>query len=145
MKGTAMRRVVMATIAAALLALPMAGQASATHDHDKRVRGPHCGSKFSNADQCSFRYQGGQLYLSGSVRGMGLPSGVASIRLETVSRVTGQRSVLLSCTTPASGGCSAGGSYETVEHIRKGQRLFCIVEGVGRGDYECGTIVKKRA
>lgn len=139
-----MRGAITATILAGLLALPMAGPAAADHDHDKRVQGPHCGGNFSTADRCSFRYKGGQLYLGGSVSGMGLPTGIASIRLEAVSRVTGQRHVLLSCTTPASGGCSAGGNYETVE-LRKGQSLFCIVEGVGRGDYECGTIIKRRA
>lgn len=138
-----MRRLLTTMILTSLLALPMAGPALATHSHAKRVQGPACGGRFVNDDRCSFRYRGGQLYLAGSVSGSGLPTGLATIRLEAKSRVTGERRVLLSCTTPASGGCAAAGSYDAIEHVRKGQRLFCFVEGAGRGDYECGTVIKK--
>jgi len=139
-----MKKLLTAAILASLLALPLAPQASANHPHRKPVKGPHCGGRFTDSEDCSFRFKGGQLYVGGSVRGFGLPTGAATIRLEAVSRITGRRRVLLSCTTPASGGCAAGGSYETLEHIRRGQKLFCTVEGVGRGDYECGTLIKKR-
>jgi hypothetical protein len=139
-----MKKVLTAAIlATSLLALPLGGQANANHPHKKTVKGPHCGGRFSDSDKCSFRYQGGQLYVSGSVRGFGLPTGAATIRLEAVSRITGTRRVLLSCTTPASGGCAAGGSYDALDHVRKGQKLFCIVEGLGRGDYECGTLLRR--
>ncbi len=105
-----------------------------------RAERPRCGGEFRDAARCSFRYRGGQLYLGGNVRGDGSPEGAAVIRLEARSHVTGKRHVLLSCATPGSGACGAGGSYETVEHLRKGQRLFCIVEGHGRGAYECGSV-----
>ena len=138
-----MRRLLTATVLAGLLALPFTGAAVAGHGHNKRVQGPACGGRFVNAERCSFPYKGGQLYLDGSVRGSGLPSGAATIRLEVKSRLTGERRVLLSCTTPASGGCAAAGSYDTIERVRKGQKLYCLVEGAGRGNYECGTLIKK--
>jgi|GEM_PF-5963147 hypothetical protein len=139
-----MKKLLTAAILASMLALPLGTPARANHPHQKFVKGPHCGGRFTDSDDCSFRFKGGQLYVGGSVRGFGLPSGAATIRLEAVSRITGKRRVLLSCTTPASGGCAAGGSYETLEHVRKGQKLFCIVDGLGRGEYECGTMIKKR-
>lgn len=58
----------------------------------------------------------------GSIRGPVPSSSTATIRLEARSRTTGARYLLLSCTY-AGGGCSAGGSYETLEHVEKGQRL----------------------
>ena len=126
-----------------VMSLTLAGQASAHHGQ-KWVQGPNCGGKFVNQSDCSFRFQGGQLYVGGSVRGaVDQPEGGATIRLEAVSPTTGQRKVLLSCVTPGAGGCAAGGSYDIAEKLRKGQRLFCIVEGVGRGRYECGTMVKQ--
>lgn len=131
-----------AAVVVGLIVLPNI-HASAEHGHRKPVQGPHCGEKFRDSADCSFRYEGGQLYLGGSVRGSGASAGAATIRLEARSRLTGHRNVLLSCTTPASGGCSAGGSYETIEHLRRGQKLFCIVEGHGRGDYECGTLRRR--
>ncbi len=132
-----------ATLLTAVMSVMLAGQAAAHHG-PKLVQGPSCGDKFVNQDDCSFRFQGGQLYLGGSVRGaVDQPEGGATIRLEAVSRITGERRVLLSCVTPGSGACAAGGSYDSIEKPRKGQRLFCIVEGVGRGRYECGTMVKK--
>lgn len=138
-----MRRLLTATVLASLLALPLGGQAIANHPHDKPVQGPNCGGKFTNADECSFRYKGGQLYLGGSIRGRAPHASTATIRLEARSRITGARYLLLSCTY-AGGGCAAGGSYETLEHVEKGQKLFCTVEGIGRGIYECGTLIKKR-
>jgi len=138
-----MKRVV-AGAALAVALLPGAGSASAQDMGTREVQGPHCGGRFVNSDNCSFRYEGGQLYLGGNVRGAGAPEGGAAIRLEARSHITGERYVLLSCVTPASGGCSAGGSYEAIEHLERGQRLFCIVEGAGRGRYECGTIKRSR-
>lgn len=137
-----MRRTFMLTMMAVLLALPMAGQAAAGHPHDKRVKGPNCGDKFINADECSFRYEGGQLYLGGSIRGPVPSSSTATIRLEARSRITGTRYLLLSCTY-VGGGCSAGGSYGTFEDLKRGQRLYCTAEGAGRGIYDCGTLIKK--
>jgi hypothetical protein len=138
-----MKKIVISAMLLLTLLAGTAGQALANHDHPRIVKGANCGGQFKNADACSFRYQGGQLYLGGSVRGSGLPAGFATIRLEANSHVTGERRILLSCTT-ASGGCAAGGSYDSIEHIRKGQKIFCIVEGVGRGNYECGTLLRKR-
>lgn len=134
----------MAVILASLLAIPLGGSAIANHPHDKRVQGPNCGGKFVNADECSFRYKGGQLYLGGSIRGQVPSSSTATIRLEARSRTTGARYLLLSCTY-AGGGCGAGGSFQTIERPKKGQQLYCTVEGIGRGIYECGTLIKKRA
>lgn len=122
-----------------LLLAPVAIPAALAEDGPRRVRGPRCGGTFRDSDACSFRYRGGQLYLGGSVRGAGAPEAATTIRLEARSHVTGKRYVLLSCVTPGAGACAAGGSYETVEHVRKGQRLFCIVEGHGKGEYGCGT------
>ena len=139
-----MRRVIISLIAAASLVAVGLNPAVAEGEERRRVRGRHCGDNFRNRDNCSFRYKGGLLYVGGSVRGSGTPSGVATIRLEANSRRTGQRRVLLSCTTPASGSCTAAGTYETSERLRDGQRLFCIVDGSGRGEYECGTMVKHR-
>lgn len=138
-----MRRILTTVMLASLLGLPRAN-ASANHSHPRSEQGPRCGGKYVNDEGCSFRFKGGQLYVSASARGMGLPTGMATIRLEAVSQITGQRRVLLTCTTTASGACSAGGSFDTFERPRKGQRLFCRVEGVGRGLYECGSIVKKQ-
>lgn len=135
------------TTTTALLVLLIVGSAAVPNAaaHESRyVQGPHCGGDYRDSASCSFRYGGGQLYLGGSVRGTGAPEGAVMIRLEARSRVTGRRYVVLSCATPASGGCSAGGSYETVEHVRRGQRLFCIVVGHGRGEYECGTLERRR-
>lgn len=136
-----MRRLV---IGLTLGLLVVATVPAALAEQQGKRQGPHCGSRFKDTESCSFRYRGGQLYLGGSVHGAGAPTGAAAIRLEARSHVTGERNVLLSCVTPASGGCAAGGSYETVEHLQKGQRLFCIVEGHGRGDYECGTLIHRR-
>ncbi|MGH2735255.1 MAG: hypothetical protein ACRDKZ_06735 [Actinomycetota bacterium] len=137
-----MKRIIISTLVAALLGLVVM-PAAANHSHKKTQQGPRCGTKFIHADECSFRYEGGQLYLSGTIRGRpNAPSG-ATVRLETRSQTTGTRYLLLSCTY-ASGGCAAGGRYTDIEDLRKGQKLFCTVEGYGRGIYECGTIIKKR-
>ena len=137
------RFLTMATLLTTVVSLMLAGQAAAHHG-PKWVQGPNCGGKFVNQNDCSFRFQGGQLYLGGSVRGaVDQPEGGATIRLEAVSPTTGERKVLLSCVTPGSGGCAAGGNFDLTEKLRKGQRLFCIVEGIGRGRYECGTMVKQ--
>lgn len=131
---------------AALLALTVAaGVASVALAHEGRrwARGPHCGGAFSDSATCSFRYAGGQLYLGGNVVGAGLPEGAAAISLEGLDPVTGARYVLLSCVTPGSGACAAGGSYDVLEHLRKGDKLFCVVEGLGAGNYECGTMRRR--
>ena len=129
------------TALAALMAFP-AGPAGATHDHVEPVQGPSCESKWRTpGETCTFRYQGGRLYVGASARGTAAGvAGGATVRLEARSRITGERRVLLSCTTSASGGCGASGNFDTVERPQRGQRLFCVVEGVGRGSYECGTI-----
>ena len=127
-----------------LLGLGAIPPAGASHGHPKYVQGPSCGDRFVDSDSCSFVYRGGQLYLGGSVGGPEDLAAGAAIRLETRSHITGKRYVLLSCVTAASGACSAGGSFETLEHVERGQRLFCSVEGHGRGDYECGTIKRDR-
>lgn len=137
-----MRRIGIFLAAASVVAL--SGVPAAGADASRaRVRGPHCGGKFINAEECSFRYRGGQLYLSGSVRGNGIPSGAATIRLETRNRTTGTRYLLLACATPSSGACAAAGSVD-VEELKRGQKLICTVEGHGRGDFECGTLIKRR-
>ncbi len=137
-----MKRILMTvTILIGLGAIVMPGTAAG--DERGRVRGPHCGGKFVDSSDCSFRYRGGQLYVGAMVRGSGVPSGGAVIRLEAVSSITGHRRVLLSCVTPASGACAAGGSYDVVEHLERGQRLFCLVDGHGRGTYECGTLLSR--
>lgn len=136
-----MKRFIITSVILAVLGLIAVPQVGASGG-SKRVRGPHCGQRFTNADECSFRYQGGQLYVGGSIRGVPPRTGTATIRLEARSRVTGARYLLLSCTY-AGGGCSAGGQYHDVEDLRKGQKLICTVEGVGRGLYECGTIIKR--
>lgn len=140
-RGIEMKRIMWLILLVSLLALPTA-HANAPGGGDQRVQGPHCGGRFRDSNDCSFRFRGGQLYLGGSVDGAGRPEGAAAFRLEARSHLTGHRYVVLSCATPASGGCSAGGSYETVERLRRGQRLFCIVEGKGRGVYECGTLIR---
>ncbi|MDQ4148383.1 MAG: hypothetical protein M3164_00050 [Actinomycetota bacterium] len=133
----------MATLSMVMMSFMLAGQASAHHE-PKWVQGPSCGGRFVNQSDCSFRFQGGQLYVGASVRGaVDQPEGGATVRLEAVSRTTGQRRVLLSCVTPGAGACAAGGSYDFTEKLRRGQRLFCTVEGVGRGRYECGTMLKQ--
>lgn len=127
----------------ALVAGPVA-PASADHGHATFKQGPACGGKWKAPESCSFRYAGGQIYVGANARGTVTEAGGATVRLEARSRVTGERRVLLSCTTPANGGCGAGGTYDMVETLRKGQKLFCIVDGVGRGNYECGTTIRKR-
>ena len=116
-----------------------AAPAATAKDDPRPARKSRCGGGFRNADTCSFRYRGGQLYLGGSVRGAGVPEAAATIRLEAVHHVTGERYVLLSCATPGAGACAAGGSYDVTDGLRRGQRLFCIVEGHGRGRYQCGS------
>ncbi|MFN2388675.1 MAG: hypothetical protein ABR575_03585 [Actinomycetota bacterium] len=138
-----MKRHLIGMILSTLMATSMASPAIANHPHDKRVQGPNCGGKFKNAAECSFKYEGGQLYLGGSIRGQAPSSAAATIRLEARSQITGLRYLLLSCTY-AGGGCAAGGSYETLEHVKKGQQLYCTAEGLGLGIYECGTLVRKR-
>lgn len=139
-----MRRIIISLIATSSLFAVAFNPAVAEGEERRRVRGRYCGDNFRNKDDCSFRYKGGRLYVGGSIAGNGTPSGVTTIRLETNSRRSGQRRVLLSCTTPASGSCTAAGTYETSERLRDGQRLFCIVDGSGRGEYECGTMVRHR-
>lgn len=112
-----------------------AAPAALANEGRRWVQGPHCGGPFVDSDACSFRYRGGRLYLGGSVAG----EGAAAIRLEAADPVTGARYVVLSCVTPGSGACAAGGSYDVLEHLEKGDRLYCVVEGLGAGDYACGT------
>jgi hypothetical protein len=132
------RRLIGAVIVA-LLALP---GAEAVAGGRKVEQGPRCGSRFVDADRCSFRYRGGQLYLGGYVSGGAAGTGGVVIRLEARIHSTQQRKILLACATAANGACSAGGRLD-VERLRKGQRLFCVVEGAGRGEYECGTLVRR--
>jgi hypothetical protein len=135
-----MRRIILAAAIGAVLtsALPAT---TAVADHVRKpVQAQRCGGKFTNSDNCSFRYKGGDFYVGASVIGSGTPEGGAMVRLEAVSSITGHRRILLSCTTPGSGACAAGGSYDQLEPVKRDQKLFCIVEGVGRGNYECGTI-----
>ena len=134
-----MKRTMTAALVALLLAVPALPSAVAG-GRPGRAQGPHCGGEFRDSASCSFRYRGGQLYVNGSVEAAGNPEGAALIRLEARSRVTGTRSVLLACATPGSGACGAGGTV-AVEDLREGQRLFCIVEGHGRGRYECGALI----
>ncbi|MGH2788831.1 MAG: hypothetical protein ACRDJV_13165 [Actinomycetota bacterium] len=138
-----MRRIVTGSILVALLGLLVAPAGIVSAADGPRTKGPHCGDKFVHADECSFRYRGGQLYVGGSIKGPpNSPSG-ATIRLETRHHVTGARYVLISCTY-AGGGCSAGGTYAEIEELARGQKLICTAEGFGRGIYECGSLVRSR-
>ncbi len=135
-----MRRILLAVAIGTMLSSVLPANL-AVADHEKGSKqGSRCGGRFTNSDSCSFRYKGGDFYVGASVVGSGTPEGGAAVRLEAVSSITGHRRVLLSCVTPGSGACAAGGSYDHLEPVKRGQKLFCIVEGAGRGRYECGTI-----
>ena len=132
-----MRRILLAVAIGTMLTSALPANIAAA-DHVKPA--PSCGGKFTDSGNCSFKYRGGDFYVGASVIGSGTPEGGAVVRLEAVSSITGHRRVLLSCATPGSGACAAGGSYDHIEPVKRGQKLFCIVEGLGRGNYECGTI-----
>jgi hypothetical protein len=139
------RRFLIATVVGSLIAGPLALSGAASHGHPRLKQGPSCGGKWSTDASCTFRYQGGQPYLAASATGTPTQDlGGATVRLEARSHVTGERRVILSCVAPAAGGCSSGGSYDVVDDLRKGQKLFCTVNGVGRGKFECGTLIRKR-
>ncbi|MDQ3646853.1 MAG: hypothetical protein M3345_07970 [Actinomycetota bacterium] len=127
----------------AAFALVTSATPALAYEYRAPVQGPHCEGEFPRSDSCSFRYEGGQLYVGASVRGTSAPEGGAAVRLEARSSITGQRYLLLACATPGAGACAAGGSFPALEHLRKGQRLYCSVEGHGRGNYECGTITRR--
>ncbi len=139
-----MTKLLLVGAAGVMVAGMFAAPAGAGHEHPKFKQGPNCGSKWTENEDCSFTYEGGQLYVGASSTGTVVREAAgANVRLEARSRITGKRRVLLSCTIASTGACSTGGSFDVAEDLRRGQKLFCILDGVGRGNYECGTILRR--
>lgn len=136
-----MRKLLITVLAVSLFAGLLSSAVSASVDdpakRQESSRYAGCEGRWERANECSFRYGGGTLFVEAAV---GQPVGAVSVMLETKNS-QGARVVLAHCFTL--GTCVGVNDQDELEKTllgpAKGQRLFCTVEGVGGGTFACSS------
>lgn len=135
-----LRAGILLTLVALLVPISVASAAPADEQTTERPVMRGCAGNWQERDGCRFRYGGGGFGVNMSF--MGDPVGAGIVRLE-VKRPNGRRLVILQCGAAGPfGSCGSAMSTTNDEFpkIKRGARLFCIVEGrAAQGIYGCSS------